>query len=193
LVAATTHPLTKRWFPNSIYHGADIQLYEMDDSDQVAMDNYFPVSPDGESGYDVIPNKAYDFIIMNHVIEHIREPSTAIRTACRKLKPGGLIWIAFPSPRSLGFPSAVGTLNFCDDPTHLRVCNVMNIANMLLDNNLSVVTGGRSHDLIRFLAGLLVIPAAIWTKLRTGKIQVHGLWYVLGFEDRIIGRKLLNT
>ena len=182
--------LSKRWFPRSTYHGADIQEYRLNAADHAAMDRFYLVGADGKSGYDDIPDGTYDFIIMNHVIEHIREQSSAIRTACRKLKPGGIIWVAFPSPRSLNFPSAVGTLNFCDDPTHVRVCDVMGVANMLLDNDVRVIKGGRSEDLIRFFAGLVVLPAAIWTRLRTGKIQVHGLWYLFGFEDRVIGRKL---
>jgi SAM-dependent methyltransferase len=182
--------LTKRWFPKSTYHGVDIQEYRLNNSDHYAMDRFYLVGPDGVSGYDVIPDEFYDFIIMNHVIEHIRDQSNAIRTACKKLKPGGIIWIAFPSPSSLNFPSAVGTLNFCDDPSHVRVCDVMGISNMLLDNNVSIIRGGKSRDFVRFIAGLIVFPLAIWTKLSTGKIQVHGLWYLFGFEDRVIGRKL---
>lgn len=181
--------LTKRWFPKSTYHGVDIRQEGFDKADRAAMDRFYLVGADGERGYADIPDGSYDFVVMNHVIEHIRDQAAAIRSACRKLKPGGIIWVAFPSPSSLGFPSAVGTLNFCDDPTHVRVCDVMGIANMLLDNGLRIVIGGRSRDPVRFLAGLSVLPAAIWSHLRTGKIQVRGLWYLFGFEDRVIGRK----
>lgn len=181
--------LTKRWFPRSIYHGADIQKYKLDDSDFDAMDKFYTVGPDGKDGYEKINDSAYDFIILNHVIEHIHDQEAAVQTACRKLKPGGLIWLAFPSPNSLNFPSALGTLNFCDDPTHVRVCDVMGISNILLDCGLKIIKGGRSRDFVRLCAALLVFPAAMLSRLLTGKIQYRGLWYLYGFEDRVLAYK----
>ena len=185
--------LTKRWFPNSIYHGADIQEYKLSAADHSALDEFFTIGPNGRDGYASIPNDSYDFVILNHVIEHIVDQEAAIRSVCSKLKPGGLIWIAFPSPKSLNFPSGVGTLNFCDDPTHVRVCDAMSVANMLLNNEMSIIKGGPSRDFLRLLVGLAILPAAIFTKLWTGKFQIRGLWYVFGFEHRVLGYRKTNA
>ncbi len=71
------------------------------------------------SGYTAIPDSSYDFVILHHVVEHMTAPAQILATVCSKLKPGGYIWIAVPSLRSLSLPPAHGTLQFCDDPTHV--------------------------------------------------------------------------
>ena len=153
--------ITKRWFPRAEYHGADIQSFNLDARDQANMDRFFPLTTDG-GGYEKIPDNDYDFIICNHVIEHIKEQEAALKNICAKLKPGGLIWVAFPSLRSLELPSAVGTLNFCDDDTHVRLCDVREVSNWLMDNNVRVLSGGRSlRDALRF--AWVVAPLAAGT------------------------------
>src|ERR1019366_3613042 len=137
--------ITKRWLPNATYHGADIQYLNLDERDKKNLDQFYLLTPDG-GGYDKIPDGQFDYVIIYHVIEHIRDQSAAIRVISGKLKPGGVIWVAFPSVRSLELPSAVGTLNFCDDDTHIRVCDVKDVANWLLENNVKVLKGGRSRD-----------------------------------------------
>jgi 2-polyprenyl-3-methyl-5-hydroxy-6-metoxy-1,4-benzoquinol methylase len=82
--------VTKRWFPSCHYAGADIQRYKMSDADMAAMDEFYQLGADG-SGYDAIPDASYDFVILNHVVEHMREPKPVVATLCTKLKPGGYI------------------------------------------------------------------------------------------------------
>ena len=47
------------------------------------------------SGYDAIPEASYDFVILNHVVEHMREPVPIVAELCRKLKPGGYFGLRF--------------------------------------------------------------------------------------------------
>ena len=183
---------TKHWFPNCTYHGADIQKYNNDDTDLAALDRFFPLTQDG-GGYDAIPDGAYDFIIMNHVIEHIPDQRPVLTKILSKLAPGGLIWIAFPSVRSLNLPSAHGTLQFCDDETHVRVCDVKDVANWLLAEEVKVLAGGRSYDLPRYLVGVVMLPTALLERALTGKMKSRGLWYITGFEDRVIGLRPAET
>jgi SAM-dependent methyltransferase len=180
--------ITKRWFPLAEYYGADIQDYNLDDADRAAMERFFKIDPSG-GGYDAIPDQAYDFIVLNHVLEHIREQEPVVRALCRKLKPGGLIWIAFPSVRSLSLPSAVGSLHFCDDDSHVRCCDVREVSNWLLDEHVKVLAAGRSRDALRLALGAILLPFAVASKLLTGRMKARGLWYILGFEDRVIGQK----
>jgi SAM-dependent methyltransferase len=58
-----------------------------------------------------------------HVVEHLRDVTPLLRETARLLKPGGRAYFETPHPRSLTLPSAKGrfTLNFFDDPTHVRV------------------------------------------------------------------------
>jgi 2-polyprenyl-3-methyl-5-hydroxy-6-metoxy-1,4-benzoquinol methylase len=182
--------LTKRWFPGCHYAGADIQRYNLSDADGSAMDEFFAIGADG-SGYGAIPDASYDFVILNHVVEHMAEPAPIVAALCEKLKPGGYIWIAFPSVHSLALPHSVDeTLQFCDDPTHVHVPDSRAIANLLLANGVKVLHAGRSREgfLTRF-ADVFKLGKRMLVKFCTGRFSGRGLWYVLGFEDHVFGQR----
>ena len=64
-----------------------------------------------------------DAVTCMHVVEHLRDLVPLVRETARVLKPGGRAYFETPHPRSLTMPSAKGrfTLNFFDDPTHVRL------------------------------------------------------------------------
>jgi SAM-dependent methyltransferase len=183
--------LTKHWFPGCHYAGADIQRYNNSEEDVAAMDAFYPLGTDG-SGYSAIPDASFDFIILHHVIEHMRSPAPILVDICSKLKPGGYIWIAFPSLRTLHFPGAdSGTLQFCDDDTHVYVPDIREVSNVLLAHGVKVIHAGRTKDLLRTLVGLAVLPRVLLKKLIFGKLEVRGLWHLVGFEDHVFGQRKL--
>jgi SAM-dependent methyltransferase len=179
---------TKHWFPGCHYSGADIEQYHNSEEDLALIDDFYPLRTDG-SGYSAIPNNSYDFVILHHVVEHMRDPAPILATVCSKLKPGGYIWIAFPSLRSLSLPSGEGTLQFCDDPTHVYVPGIREISNALLASGVKVIHAGRSRHFARTLIGVAIFPWALLRKLITGKFSGRGLWYLLGFEDHVFGQR----
>lgn len=184
--------VTRHWFPNCDYSGVDIQRYNIDEHDDAAMNNFYLVGADG-SGYDSIPDGEYDFVVLHHVIEHMQNPMSILAKLCRKLKPGGYIWIAFPSLRSLSLPSAAdGTLQFCDDNSHIYVPDIREVSNTLLANGVTVLHAGRTRDAVRTLIGIAVLPLALIKRVLTGKLSAMGLWYLLGFEDHVFGRRSLR-
>lgn len=182
--------LTKKWFPACHYSGADIQQYNLGDADVAAMDQFYPVGVDG-SGYEAIPEATYDLVILNHVIEHMADPAPIVAKLCSKLKPGGYLWIAFPSLRSLWLPHSVDeTLQFCDDPTHIYLPDVREISNLLLENGVSIVHAGRSREgFFTSVADCFKLAKRLLIRALTGKFSGRGLWYALGFEDHVLGRK----
>jgi len=182
---------TKRWFPGCRYSGADIAQYNNNSDDIAAIDTFYPLGIDG-SGYSAIPDSSFDFVILHHVVEHMREPAPILATICSKLKPGGYIWIAFPSLRSLSLPSAEGTLQFCDDSTHVYVPDIREVSNILLPNGVKILHAGRSRDFVRMLIGAAILPWAMLKRLITGRLSCNGLWYVLGFEDHVFGQRKLS-
>jgi SAM-dependent methyltransferase len=179
---------TKQWFPDSHYSGADIQRYNLSDQDLAVMDTFYLLDPSG-GGYSSIPDSSFDFIILHHVVEHMPAPAPILAVICSKLKPGGCIWIAFPSLRSLSLPSAEGTLQFCDDPTHVYVPDVREVSNILLTNGVKVLHAGRSRSFVREMIGAIVLPWALLKRLLIGKLSAKGLWYILGFEDHVFGQR----
>ena len=183
---------TKHWFPGCHYSGVDVERYNNNDDDLAAMDAFYPVGVDG-SGYSAIPDSSFDLILLHHVVEHMPRPEPILKSLCSKLKPGGYIWVAFPSLRSLSLPSASQwTLQFCDDPTHVHVPDIREVSNILLASEVKIVHAGRSRDFIRALIGMALLPRALVTRLVTGGFSARGLWYVLGFEDHVLGRRRSN-
>src|SRR3974377_239438 len=71
--------ITKRWFPECHYSGADIESYNLSDDDKDVMDEFFLLGADG-SGYSAIPDRSYDFIILHHVVEHMAKPMETFGT-----------------------------------------------------------------------------------------------------------------
>ncbi len=182
--------LTKRWFPGCRYAGADIQRYKLSDADVAAMDEFYQLGEDG-AGYDAIPEANYDFVILNHVVEHMQEPAPIVAKLCGKLKPGGLFWIAFPSKRSLQLPhSEDETLNFYDDPTHVNAPKLEELAGILRANGVNVLHAGRSREgFWTSIADVVKLSKRVMRKLFTGRFSGRGLWYVLGFEDHVLGQR----
>jgi len=58
------------------------------------------VLDDGET-LATFADNSLDFIIANHFIEHTRNPIGALRNWLRKLKPGGIIYMAVPDKRRI--------------------------------------------------------------------------------------------
>jgi hypothetical protein len=133
-------------------------------------------------------------VILNHVVEHIRDPKPVVATLCAKLKRGGFIWIAFPSMRSLSLPhSEDETLQFSDDPTHVYLPDVREMANILLVNEVAILNAGRSREgFLTRLGDVLKLVKRMVKWLFTGKFSGRGMWYVLGFEDHVFGQRRMN-
>jgi SAM-dependent methyltransferase len=75
-----------------------------------------------------------DAITCMHLVEHLRDLTHLMHEVARLLKPGGRVYFETPHPRTLTLPSARGraagtfTLNFYDDPTHVRLVEMDTLA-----------------------------------------------------------------
>jgi len=176
---------TKRRFPNWSYYGLDRADYNIDAVDKASMAGHYPV--DLESGsLDIVPDGFFDIIVMSHVLEHLPNGLEVLSALTEKLKPGGTFYLEFPSVRSLALPSMKGTLNFCDDSTHVRVYDVREVANLLLARGFKVVRAGRR----RYWARVILFPVIIPVKILLGRgFEAGDFWDVAGFADYVLARK----
>jgi predicted SAM-dependent methyltransferase len=46
-----------------------------------------------------VGDESVDFVVANHVLEHVEDPVTALQTFLRVLRPGGILFITLPDPR----------------------------------------------------------------------------------------------
>jgi 2-polyprenyl-3-methyl-5-hydroxy-6-metoxy-1,4-benzoquinol methylase len=179
---------TKRYFPHCTYHGLDVQEYNIDASDYKAMDHFYKIDLDTDS-LSHLPDNFYDVIIMSHVLEHLAHPYQTLNTLCSKLRPGGKIYLEFPSLRSFGFPSMEGTLQFCDDGTHIFMPNPYEVANLLLKNGIAIKKSRIRRDFIRFCAGPFFLLNNLRRRLLGKRFNSRGLWDLWGFAHYVYGEK----
>src|SRR6185437_5439504 len=100
------------------------------------------------------PDGSINAITCMHLVEHLQSIDPIVREAARLLAPGGRIYFETPHPKSQHVPSAKGkaagtfTLNFFDDPTHVRVVPVETLAAAATREGLRVAKSGISQPAI---------------------------------------------
>lgn len=177
---------TKSHYPNCEYHGVDLDKnYNNDESDFSAMFAFYELNLEA-TNFDAIPNDYFDFIMMAHVIEHLKNGDEVVTKLLPKLRKGGFIYIEFPGYRSTQLPRMEGTLNFYDDPTHVRIYTVPELMNLLMKNNMTVFKGGYR----RHIPTMLLTPFKIFHNLIVyRKIIPSIFWDYFGFAEYVIAQK----
>ncbi|HLP41056.1 MAG TPA: methyltransferase domain-containing protein [Fibrobacteria bacterium] len=179
-----------RYFPKCRYHGLDRSRdYNNDASDFAKMEAFHEVDL-SRGDLSMVPEGQFDIVLFAHVIEHLRNGLEVLGALTGKLKSGGKIYVEFPGPRSLTLPSAVGTLNFCDDPTHVRVYDLKDVANVLLAADMRILKAGTRRDPVK----LAMFPAGLALNLARSAFGMPlttdgGMWDGLGFAEFVYARK----
>lgn len=165
--------------PDLRYHGLDVADYNQNGSVQFA-DTYTLVTPAGFAGAILRWQGQMDAVVSAHNLEHCDEPAAVLEAMARALRPGGRLYLAFPSEASVGFPSRRGTLNFFDDPTHQQVPRWEPVLRQLRSHGLSIgFARARYRPRLLALAGLVLEPLA-WVTRRNDPLGAS--WALYGFE-----------
>jgi len=177
----------KTLFPACEYHGlehpAKAQRQDMADA-RGAADAFHFLDLAGD-GLRAITDEHYDYLVFSHVVEHLHHGEEVLARLMAKVRPGGLAYVEFPSLVSLGLPSMRPCLNFCDDPTHVRVYTIQEVANVLLASGWRLLKAGRRRNLARIAA----LPATLFMAAREGQGLAVSLWDLLGFADYVLAVK----
>jgi SAM-dependent methyltransferase len=98
------------------------------------------------------PDGSFDSITCMHVVEHLRTMRNLWHEIGRLLKPGGRVYIETPGLKSVTTPSPPEplrgkiTLNFYDDPTHIRPVPIGSLVGAANDVGLTVRATGHSRN-----------------------------------------------
>ncbi|MBI3850098.1 MAG: class I SAM-dependent methyltransferase [Verrucomicrobia bacterium] len=109
------------------------------------------------------PDRSVEAITCMHLVEHLENVTLLMQEAARLLKPGGRFYIETPHPKSLTLPSLRGkadiafTLNFYDDPTHVKLVSVDVLAQEVQRVGLEVVDTGTSRNWLFAVSHLFYI------------------------------------
>lgn len=177
---------TKKWFPQCEYHGLDLDKnYNNDENDFKQMAAFYEVNLESLE-FDKIPNNHFDFIMMAHVIEHLKNGDDVLLNLFSKLKKGGYFYVEYPGIRSTRLPKMNGTLNFFDDSTHVRIYSLRELYNLFMNSDFEITSGGRR----RYWPNILIMPFKIpHNIIKYGKIIPSIFWDLLGFADYVLAKK----
>lgn len=167
-------------FPNCEYHGLDMtREYNYNAGDFEIMKAFYELDLT-QLNYDIIPDNYFDAIWMVHVIEHLPNGGEVLAGLLKKLKPGGCFYIEYPGQKSTKLPSMYGTLNFYDDPTHVRIYSVKELSMVFAANHCRVLHSGTRRNWYYIAA----TPLRVLLKLVKGKkLEANLFWDVLGFAE----------
>ena len=181
-IGAGNHSATKakRVFPLCEYHGVDMEKdYNNDQEDFNQMAAFYEMDLT-KLDFKSIPDNYFDGIWMVHVIEHLYNADEVIKLLLPKLKMGGYMYVEYPGKRSTTLPSMHGSLNYKDDPTHVRVYAVKELSALFTANNCRVLSSGTRRNPWFMMA----IPFRVVMSLVKGeKMQGNIFWDVLGFAE----------
>ncbi len=176
----------RKSFPGSIYHGIDLDdSYNYSKEDLENMDRFFKMDLT-KLNFDEIPNNFYDAILFVQIIEHLQNGDKVIEALTEKLKQNAFIYIEYPSKKSTKFPSKKGTLNFYDDPTHVRLYDISELECLLKNNGFQVVQSGIRRDFFN----ILIMPLKIAHNLiKYGYVMGSVYWDWYGFAEFVWAQK----
>jgi len=135
------------------------------------------------------PDRSMDAITCMQLIEHLQDLTVLLAEAARLIKPGGRIYFETPHPKSLALPSPRGaaagtfTLNFFDDPTHVRPVAMGALAHQVRGAGLEVMASGISRNWLFAAAWPLYLFAPPSRKKFTARVH----W--LGWSACLIARR----
>jgi SAM-dependent methyltransferase len=98
------------------------------------------------------PDHSMNAITCMHLVEHLENVDSLMREVARLLAPGGRVYFETPHPKSLNLPSPTGkaagtfTVNFFDDPTHVKIVPVDTLAAAARKEGLQVLRSGVSRN-----------------------------------------------
>jgi SAM-dependent methyltransferase len=174
----------KTVFPRFTYTGVDVGNYN--ETKPRLADHYVVVAPDKFADAVGSFKEGFDAVISSHNLEHCDEREKTLRNMLDAVKPGGRLYLSFPTEASVDFPHRKRTLNYYDDDTHKDVPPRFDeVLRTIREHGFTVEQAlPRYRPAALWLLGLLQEPLA---RMRNDILQ--GTWAFFGFESIIWARK----
>jgi SAM-dependent methyltransferase len=175
----------KTKYPNIIYTGIDVGDYNQTKPNFA--DNYIVVKPENFAGAIANMPKLFDTVISSHNLEHCNDRDKTLDAMIKVLKPGGYLFLSFPTEESVNFPGPrKGTLNYYDDSTHKdKPPEYEKIISKLKINDMEIVFASKSYKpFFLYLIGFFLE----WKSKKDKEVKIW-TWAYWGFETIIWAKK----
>jgi SAM-dependent methyltransferase len=177
---------TKVLRPDLVYTGLDVGDYNQQDSIRYA-DAYIVVPPAEFAAAIALQEGRMDAVVSSHNLEHCDDAPAVLRAMAAALRPGGMLFLAFPCEASVGFPRRRGSLNFFDDATHQQVPRWRDVLEEVRACGVTVVYASRRYrPKLLATVGLALEPLG-WVLGRN--MPAGSTWALYGFESVIWARR----
>lgn len=93
----------------------------------------------------------FDVITLNHVIEHVHDPVSTLKTCYRLLKPHGQLWIATPNTDSLGHQQFGRWWRGLETPRHLVLFNPNSLKLAFERAGFQTMTGKTAENPLQYM------------------------------------------
>jgi SAM-dependent methyltransferase len=166
------------------YTGLDIGDYNQRLDSIKSADEYIVTSPAEFASTIEASVSTFHAVVSSHNLEHCDEPDRVLTAMCAALKPGGRLYLSFPSEATVKFPRRrKDTLNFFDDPTHTQPPNLAHVLAILRKSDLQIeFMAVRHRPFIPMLIGLVLEPISYVTQRA---MPLGTTWALYGFETVI--------
>jgi SAM-dependent methyltransferase len=183
-------PRAKAARPDIRYTGIDIQAYRLSALDRALAERLVIAEPEAFAKAVAAMGSDFDAVISSHNLEHCDAPLDVLCALAAALKPGGRLYLSFPSLESASFPSRAGTLNFYDDKTHKHLFALADLEARLgacgLRRRRATLRNRGRWNIPRLLGGASEPLSAL-----TGRV-LRFTWYYWGFETVWIGERIVE-
>nr|MBV6630652.1 class I SAM-dependent methyltransferase [Oceanococcus sp. HetDA_MAG_MS8] len=179
--------------PDVHYTGVDVEYFHLNahDIEMAAEVIILPKDRYASALKQSLDGRTFDLIILQHVLEHVDDPLGVLRVVSECLSTNGVIYASFPTKASVHFPSAEGTLNFYDDPTHRHVISAAEVYRELEQAHLTPESVHlRYRHPVYACLGLAHWVIQLPRRLCGGAMRVNSfIWSLYGFETIIVFRR----
>ena len=168
--------IARRLFARCWFEGINIVDLPAGSPERRAFDRYHLVDLD-HTDLCFAADAAFDYVICSHTIEHLADGLALVPRLCAKVRPGGRLYVEWPSVASQTFPLRGFGLNFFDDGTHKQTFPVEAVAAAIREHGLEIEYAGPRRQIAR----MLLSPAlAVYHALRARRVVLYDFWDVTG-------------
>jgi SAM-dependent methyltransferase len=167
------------------YEGISLWQRDPASREMMAFDSYHQQDLDA-TDLAFLPARSFDYVVCSHTLEHLKDGRAVLERLCEKVRPGGRLYIEWPSLESQTFPIRGYGLNFFDDPTHRQTYALDVIRKIVVEAGFEIVSAGKRRNWRRMLLSPFLTA---YHSLKARRVLLYDLWDFTGFAYVVTAKR----